>query len=128
MRSSLALSSWQLVSAFFSRYQRKTLVALRGAWWIPLTVTAWQGPALWSCVSTSLDTPQTPSSVYRSCSSLAWDFGSLREAIAGGCPGGLARNLASALLAGVRPERILTFMSRSELITWATNVRQAAGS
>jgi histidinol phosphatase-like PHP family hydrolase len=32
--------------------------------------------------------------------------------------------LASALLAGVAPERILNFLTRDELLTWANNVRQ----
>jgi histidinol phosphatase-like PHP family hydrolase len=36
--------------------------------------------------------------------------------------------LASALLAGVNPERVLNFMTRSELLAWVTSVREATRS
>jgi histidinol phosphatase-like PHP family hydrolase len=34
--------------------------------------------------------------------------------------------LASALLAGINPERVLNFMTRRELLAWVTSVRHAA--
>ena len=34
--------------------------------------------------------------------------------------------LAAALLAGIKRDRILNFMSRKELLNWAANVRQGS--